>query len=207
MPIYVFDAHGSIESRHDKFDLPNGVNLVVFGLPGAAISEKIPNAIYSQRVALFDNPIAFISSMGISVVGRTSKGLQESDQPSVKYTSEPVVVSGPREVPNLVITGSENTSGSYVYYNNEQGATIKHALRGGQSISLKQAFGPAALGDPAPLFPLRPGDWIIWACCLSVHFAGPITRKSVSGLGNSGPGGTGSGGTAYGFKSRLVQKS
>ncbi len=204
MTIYVFDAHGSIEQRSDTFALPEGVNLVVFGLPGAAIAEQIPDKIYTNRVALFDDPIAFISSMGIGVVGRESKGLKESDQPSVKYTTKPVIVSGPRSVPNLVLTGDDNLSGSYVYYNNEQGNTVKHLLRTDQSISLKQAFGPAKTGSPAPLFPLVAGDWIVWACCLSVHFEGPITRKSVSGLGNSGQGGTGTGGTAYGFKSILA---
>ena len=203
MTIYVFDAHGSIEQRGDTFDLPQDVNMTVFGMPGAAIAEEIPDELYKNRVALFDDPVAFIRSMGIDVVGRTSKGLRASDRPSVAYTTEPICLQGPRTVPNLVLTGDDTLSGSYVYYDYE-GGTQKHRLRTGQSISLKQAFGPAALGTPAPLFPLRAGDWIVWACCLSVHFEGPITRKSVSGLGNSGPGGTGTGGSAWGFKSVLA---
>ena len=204
MTVYVFDAHGSIETRNDHFDLPQGVNLVVFGLPGAAIAEQIPDKIYGQRVALFDDPLAVISSIGIDVVGRTSKGLRETDRPSVKYMTDPVIVTGPRQVPNLVLTGDEDLSGSYVYYNDHTGATVKHRLRTGQSISLRQAFSPATLGGTVPIFNLIAGDWIIWACCLSVHFEGPITRKSVSGLGNFGPGGTGTGGSAYGFKSILA---
>jgi len=52
--------------------------------------------------------------MGIDVIGRTSKGLKESDRPSVKYTTEPVIPAGPRTVPNLVLTGDEDLSGSYI---------------------------------------------------------------------------------------------
>lgn len=146
MTIYVFDAHGSIEERGDTFDLPMGVNTAVFGLPGAAIAESIPDKIYANRVALFGDPIGFIRSMGIGVIGRTSKGLKESDRPSVKYTTDPIILAGPRKVPNLVLTGDETLSGSYIYYNDSNGATQKHLLRTGQSISLTRAFGPAMLG-------------------------------------------------------------
>jgi hypothetical protein len=203
MTIYVFDAHGSIESRSDTFNLPANVSLAVFGLPGAATAEAIPDKIYSERVALYADPFAFIQSMGIGVVGRTSKGLKESDRPSIEFTTKPVIIQGPREIPNLVLTGDDTLSGSYVYYNDNQGGTIKHRLNTDQTLTLRQAFGPAVLGASAPLFVLCAGDWIVWACCLSVHFTGPITRKSVSGLGNKGPGGTGTGGSAYGFKSVL----
>ena len=61
MTIYVFDAHGRIEERDDTFALPEGVNMAVFGMPGAAIAEEIPDEIYENRVALYDDPIALFS--------------------------------------------------------------------------------------------------------------------------------------------------
>ena len=51
--------------------------------------------------------------MGIDVIGEHPE-LKESDRPSVKYTTEPVIPAGPRTVPNLVLTGDEDLSGSYI---------------------------------------------------------------------------------------------
>lgn len=198
MTVYVFDAHGSIESRDDKFSIPDGVTLVIFGLPSAAIAEEIPDEIYRERHRLYNDPAAFISSIGIRVVGRESKGLKTSDKPSVNYPDSAITIAGPREIPNLVLTGDQNLSGSGVYMNGPSGHTVHNHLGTGQTLSLREAFAP-----PVPRFVLNHGDWIIWACCLSVHFDGPITRHNVSGLGNSGSG-TGTGGTAYGFKSMLA---
>ena len=142
--------------------------------------------------------------MGIDVVGRESKGLKKSDRPAVSYTTEPTIVAGPRTVPNLVLTGDDSLSGSYVYYNDAQGDTKKYRLAKGQGLSLKQAFGPAALGAPAPLFDLAAGRLDRLGLLPVGQIRGSNHKEERVRLGQSRPGGgTGTGGAAYGFKSIL----